>query len=166
MTSWSQTAVIVSLAVVFLGFCLYFTFNYLISWASSPYVIYGFQVAYLQSTMLSGMIPWFFWTALGFVITSVGVGLYMVSHRMITKGRWKSAVYIFGSAILIDILQNVAFIYLIGSVIPIMPGLGDFTQEATLFSFFVGTCLLPLFCFVLAGIGLGSYIGSLVDVET
>lgn len=160
MTSWSQVAVYVFLVVVFLGVCLYGAFNYLVS-VVPPYVVAGFEVTYLQSTMLSDMLPWFFWTALCFVVAGVGVGLYTGSH-VIVKGRWEIVVYIFAPAFLIAFLQNFAFFWVIGRI-PAMPGLGTFTQETTLSNFFVGTCGLPLFCFVLAGIGIGLYIGSHVD---
>ena len=167
MIYWKRAAVCILPALVFLGFCLYFMFNYLISWASPPYVLAGFEVTYLQSTMLSNLIPWFFWTALGFVIASVGVDLYIGSHHLITKEvQWEPIIYVFGSALLIDILLNTAFIYLIDSVIPTLPGLGTGSQEWALIGFFADTCLFPLFCFLLAGIGIGALIGSFVDIET
>jgi hypothetical protein len=165
MIDWSRVAVYGLLAVVILGVCLYFALTYLISLPSSQPVIYGFNATYLLSTVLSGMLPWFFWTALGFVIASVGVGLYMGSRHMITKEpNVESLVYFFGSAILIDILLWAALGYLIYSVIPTLPGLGT-SQQENMLGDFAGTCLLPLFCFVLAGIGAGLYIGSHVDAE-
>jgi hypothetical protein len=110
------------------------------------------------------MIPSFFWTALGFIVVSVGVGVYLGSHHIITKEpNVESLVYFFGSALLIDILLNTAFLYLV-STIPLLPGVGSSVWEDTLDGF-VGTCLLPLFCFLLAGIGVGLYIGSHVDAE-
>jgi hypothetical protein len=159
VNNWRRAAAYVFLAVVFLGVCLYFAFNYLISAAPPPYVVAGFEVTYLQSTMLSDMLPWFFWTALCFVVASIGVGLYTGS-QVIVKKRWEIVVYIFAPAFLIAFLQNATFFWLsYSTVIPTMPGLGTFTQETTLGNFFVSTCFLPLFCFFVASIGLGLYIG-------
>ena len=167
MNDWSRAVVYALPAVVFLGVCLYFTFNYLISSVSAQFVGGVGGSEYSLSTMLRGMIPSFFWTALGFVIVSVGVGVYLGSHHMITKEpNIMSLVYFFGSALLIDILLNTAFLYLVSSI-PILPDdVGSSIWEDSLDGFFVGTCLLPLFCFLLAGIGAGLYIGSHVDRQT
>ena len=166
MNEWRRAVIYAFLAVVFLGVCLYFVFNYLISSVSAQFIGGSGGSEYSVSTILGGMIPSFFWTTLGFIVVSVGVGVYLGSHHIITKEpNVESLVYFFGSALLVDILLNTAFLYLV-STIPLLPGVGSSVWEDSLDGFFVGTCLLPLFCFLLAGIGPGLYIGSHVHTET
>ena len=154
------------LAVVVLGFSLYVAFNYLISVASfsgSPF-IYGSGVTYLVSTLLSDMLPWFFWTEICFIVASMGAGLYMGSH-IIVKKRWKDIVrilvYIFGPAFLLAFFQNVTFLFLSANIPypPIAWDVGSSTAEDAVGGFFVG-CAPILFCFVVASVGAGLYTGA------
>lgn len=161
MNDWRRAVAYAFLTVVFLGFCLYVAFNYLIS-AAPPQLIGGFEVTYPLSTILSDMLPRFFWTEICFIAVSMGAGLYM-GTRTILKRRWKDTililVYIFGPAFLLAFFQNVTFLSLSANHPPIA-GLGTTSTEDTLDTFFVGTCAPILFCFVVASVGLGLYIGA------
>jgi hypothetical protein len=157
VNNWGRAAAYVFLAVVFLGLCLYFAFNYLVSVAPPLLVYTNYPYTFTKSTILSDLLPRFFWTAFGFVVASIGVGFYMGSH-IVVKRRWEIVVYIFAPAFLIACFQNIAFGNLIYAV-PIDIRLGSIVQEITLTNFFGSTLLLPLFCFFVASIGLGLYIG-------
>ena len=159
---WRGALAYAFLSVVFLGFCLYVAFNYLIS-AAPPHFMAGDGVTYLLSTLLSGMLPWFFWTEICFIVAGMGAGLYMGSHIIVEK-RWKDIVsilvYIFGPAFLLAFFQNVTFVFLSANI-PLGPigGLGTTSVEDALDNFFVG-CAPILFCFVVASVGAGLYIGT------
>jgi hypothetical protein len=162
MNGWTRAIAYASLVVVVLGFCLYVAFNYLISVAPSQ-LISGYEVTYLLSTILSDMLPWFFWTEICFIVVGMGAGLYMGSH-IIVKKRWKDIVcilvFIFGPAFLLAFWQNVTFFFLSANI-PYGPigGLGTTSVADTLDTFFLG-CAPILFCFVVASIAAGLYIGA------
>lgn len=160
MNEWRRALAYAFLSVVFLGFCLYIAFNYLIS-AAPPQLISGYEVTYLLSTILSDMLPRFFWTEIYFIVASMGLGLYMGTHTILKK-RWKDIVrilvYIFGPAFLLAFFQNVTFLFVSASAPPIA-GLGTTSTEDTVDTFFLG-CAPILFCFVVASVGLGLYIGA------
>jgi uncharacterized protein YneF (UPF0154 family) len=167
MNNWRLAVAYSFLAVVFLGFCLYIAFNYLIS-VAPPLLIYTvYPYTFTKSTILSDMLPWFFWTAICFIVASMSVGLYMGAH-VIVKKRWENIVYIFAPAFLLAFLQNVAFLALIynDNGIPQMTGIGSFAQETMLTNFFVSACFLPLFCFVVASLGVGLCIGPHIGRKT
>jgi hypothetical protein len=162
MNGWRRAVACAFLAVVVLGFCLYVAFNYLIS--SEGGALYGGEVTYLLSTVLSDMLPWFFWTEICFIVAGMGAGLYMGSHIIVEK-RWKDVVhilvFIFGPAFLLAFFQNVTFIFLSGNIpLGIFGGLGTTSVEDALDNFFVGVCAPILFCFVVASVGAGLYIGA------
>jgi hypothetical protein len=163
MDGWRRALAFAFLVVVVLGFCLYAAFNYLIS-AAPPQLMAAGEVTYLLSTVLSDMLPWFFWTEICFIVAGMGVGLYMGSHVIVEK-RWKDIVrilvFIFGPAFLLAFFQNVAFVFLSANI-PLGPigGLGTTSVEDALINFFVGVCALILFCFVVASVGAGLYIGA------
>jgi len=159
MNDWRRAVAYAFLAVVFLGFCLYIAFNYLIS-AAPPQLIGGYEVTYLLSTILSDMLPRFFWTEICFIVAGMGAGLYMGSH-IIVKKRWEIVVYSFAPAFLLAFFQNVAFVFLSANI-PLGPigGLGTTSVEDALDNFFLGMCALILFCFLIASLGVGFYIGA------
>jgi phosphoglycerol transferase MdoB-like AlkP superfamily enzyme len=156
MNDWRRAVAYAFLAVVFLGFCLYIAFNYLIS-AAPPQLIGGYEVTYLLSTILSDMLPRFFWTGICFIVVSMGLGLYMGSH-LIMKKRWEIIVYIFAPAFLLAFFQNITFLFLDANAR--IAGVGTTSLEDTLDNFFVGTCAPILFCFLIASLGVGFYIGA------
>jgi len=163
MNDWRRAVAYAFLSVVFLGFCLYVAFNFLIS-AVPPQLIWGSEGSYLLSTILSEELPQFFWTEICFIIVGMGAGLYMGTHTILKK-RWNDSVrilvYIFGPAFLLAFFQNVTFFFLSASVLP-PAGLGSTSTEDMVGTFFVG-CAPVLFCFVVASVGLGLYIGVRVS---
>ena len=157
MNGWRWALAYAFLAVVVLGFCLYVAFNYLIS-AAPPQLVSGFEVTYLLSTILSDMLPRFFCAEICFIVAGMGLGLYMGSHITVKK-RWEIAVYIFAPAFLLAFFQNVTFLSLSVNA-PAPAGLGTTSTEDMLGNFFVGTCAPTLFCFLIASLSAGFYIGT------
>jgi len=153
MIDWRRTVAYAFLAVVFLGFCLYVAFNLLI-FVAPPQLVWGSEGSYHVSEML----PRYFWTEICFIVVSVGLGLYMGLH-IIVKKRWKILVYSLAPAFLLAFFQNVTFVFLSVNA-PTIAGVGTTSLEGALGSFYVGTCAPILFCFVVASIGLGHYIGT------
>jgi hypothetical protein len=146
-------------AAVFVVFCLYIMFRVLLLFAPTIYTVEPYVT---KSTLLSDELPWFFWTATGFVVTSLVLGFFTGSYVTVEKRRL-AAIYILGTfpvAFIIEVVQTIVFFSLISFFIPpSYPYLGMFTQESELGNFFVGTCLLPLYCFLTVSAGLGLYIG-------
>lgn len=161
MNNWRRAIAYAFLAVVFLGFCLFVAFNFLIS-AVPTQLIWGSEGSYLLSTILSEELPQFFRTEICFIIVGMGVGLFMGTHIILKKRRNDTVrilVYIFGPAFLLAFFQNVTFLFLSANYTD-LAGLGSTSTESQLGSFFVGTCAPVLFCFVVASLGLGLYIGA------
>jgi hypothetical protein len=164
MSSCRQAAAYVSCAAVFLVFCLYVMFRALLLFAPPIYTVDPYVT---KSTLLSDALPWFFWSATGFVVTSLVLGFF-IGYVTAEKPR-QTAIYILGTfpiAFGIEVLQTIVFFILISFVIPpSYPYLGMFTQESELGGFFVGTFLFPSYCFLMTGAGLGLYIGRQIKLS-
>jgi len=157
MSSWKRAATYVSCVAVFLVFSLYIVFRVMLLFAPTLYTVEPYVT---KSTLLSDALPWFFWTATGFVVSSLVLGFFIGSYVTIRK---LAAIYILGTfpvAFVFEVLQTIVFFSLISFYIPSSyPYLGMFTQESELSNFFIGACFLPLYCFLTLSAGLGLHIG-------
>jgi hypothetical protein len=156
MNSWKRAIAYVSCVAVFLGFCLYIVFRVMLSSAPTintvaPYI-----------SLLSDALPWFFWTAAGFVVISLVLG-FLIELYVTGKKPLQPVHYILGTfliAFIIEVGQTIAFAFLCAMAIP--PSyhyLGTTFQESVLDNFFLLPFSLPLYCFFTAGAGLGLYTG-------